>query len=115
MTFTLGPLISYLISCVRHSSGTTRHTNLPSEPEHTHSFEQQISVKIHSNLVLRQSHPPATGAAACPSTESSTVTAQATSLRVKVASALAITDLGLTLPLALVNDNVIVKGKKQKM
>jgi hypothetical protein len=72
-------------------------------------------VKIHRNLVLRKSQPPATGEAATPPTEGSTVTAQATLLRVKVASALAITDLDLTLPSALVDDDVIVKGKKQKM
>ena len=100
---------------VIHSSGNTRHTNLPSETEHTQSFKQQIAVKIHSYLVLRKSQPPATGAAASPPTESSTVTAQATSLRVKVASTLAITDLGLTLPSALVDYDVIKKGKKQKM
>ena len=53
--------------------------------------------------------------AACPSAERSTRTTLATSLRVKVASALAKTDLDLSLPLELVDDNVIVKGKCHKM
>jgi hypothetical protein len=87
---------------------------LPKEAELTYSFEQQIAVKIHSNLVLRNNHPPETGAADSPPTKSNTATKQATSLRVKVASALAIEDLDLTLPSALVDDDVIVKGKEQK-
>ena len=72
-------------------------------------------MKIHSNLVLRKSQPPATGAAASPMTGSSTETAQAPLLRVRVESALTITDLGPTLPSELVDNDVIVKGKTHKM
>jgi hypothetical protein len=92
-------------------TGTTTSTG---KAELTHSFEHQIAEKIHGNLVLRNHHPPDTGAAESPPTRSSTATTQATSLRMKVASALAIDDLGLTLPSALVDDDVIVKGKEQK-
>ena len=65
-------------------------------------FEQQIAAKIHSNLVLRKSQPPALAAAPGPPIESSTVTTQVPSLIVRVASALAKTDLGITLPSELV-------------
>ena len=88
---------------------------MPKEPEHTYLFEQQIAVKIHSNLVLKKYRPPAPSAAACPPTERSTVTTQAPLLRVRAASEMAKTDLGLSLPSELVDDNVIVKGKKYKM
>jgi hypothetical protein len=87
---------------------------LPEEAELTNSFEQQIAVKIHSNLVLRKSLPLATGAAASPTKGSIKETAQPPLLRVRVASALAKTDLGLSLPSALVDDDVIVTGKKHK-
>ena len=84
---------------------------MPTEPEQTYSFEQQIALKIHSNLVLKKYQPKEPSAAACPPTERSTVTTQAPSLRVRVASELAKTDVGLSLPSELVDDDVIVTGK----
>ena len=88
---------------------------MPNEPKHTYLFEQQIAVKVHSNLVLRKSQLPAPSAADGPPTERSTATMRASSLRVRVASELAKTDLSLTLPSELVDDDVIVKGKKHKL
>ncbi len=60
-------------------------------------------------------HPPASNTAAYPTAERSTCTTLDTPLRVKVASALVKTNLDLSLPFELVNDDVIVKGKAHKM
>ena len=87
---------------------------LPNEAELTTSFAQQIAAKVHSNLVLRKHLPPVISATETPPTESNASLRQATSLRAKVAAAVAIDDLGLTLPSALVDDDVIVKGREQK-
>jgi hypothetical protein len=76
-------------------------------------FEQQIAFKIHSNLVLKKYQPPEPSAAACPPTERSTVTTKAPSLRVRAASELAKTDIGLSLTSELVNNDVIVKTKPE--
>ena len=99
----------------KHCLGANRPTIVPREPEQTYSFEQQIALIIHSNLVLKKYRPPEPSAAANPPTEHSTATTKAPSLRVRVASELAKADIGLSLPSELVNDNVIVKGKKHKM
>ena len=88
---------------------------MPTEPEQTYSFEQQIALKIHSNLVLKKYQPKEPSAAACPPTERSTVTTKAPSLRVRVASELAKTDVGLSLPSELVDTDVLVTGRKHKM
>ena len=87
MPFTRLPLIACLLFLrpIRHCLGASRQTTFPKEPDHTYSFEQQIAVKIHSNLVLRKSQPLAPSAEACPPMERSTVTTQAPSLRVRVA------------------------------
>jgi hypothetical protein len=77
-------------------------------------FKEQIAIRVHNNLVLRKT-PPAPNTATCSSSEHSTCTKLAPLLRVKVASALTKTDLDLSLPFELVNDNVIVKGKAHKM
>ena len=88
---------------------------IPGKIKQTHSFEQQIALKIHSNLVLKRYQPPDTSAVPSPPTERSTATTKAPSLRVRVASELVKADIGLSLPSELVNDNVIVKGKKHKL
>ena len=88
---------------------------MPREIEQTHLFEQQIALKIHSNLVLKKYQPPDPSAAAIPPTERSTATMKALLLRVRVALELAKADIGLSLPSELVDNNVIVKGKKHKM
>jgi hypothetical protein len=73
------------------------------------SFEQQIANKVHKDLVLRKK-PPAPNTAACLLPQRSTLTTLAFPLRVKVASALAKSDLCLSLPSELFEDYVIVKG-----
>ena len=88
---------------------------MPREPEQTYSFEQQIALKIHSNLVLKKYQPPEPSAAARPPTEHSTATTKAPLLIVRVASELAKSDIGLSLPSELVSNDVIVKEKKHKM
>ena len=100
------PFILPSIHCSAASCPT-----LPPKPAYICSFERQIADKVHNNLVLRKI-TPAPIAAACPVTERSTFTTLAPLLRVRVTSALAKTDLGLSLPSALVDDNVIVTGKK---
>jgi len=70
--------------------------------------------KVHKDLVTRIQPPPA-NTAARPATQRSTMTTSAPSLRVIVASALAKTDLGLSIPLELVNDDVIITRTKHKM
>ena len=95
-----------------HCLGTSCPT-LPPKPAYISSFEKQIIDKVHKDLVLRK-HPPPPNTAACSSTQRSTLTTPAPSLRLRVASALAKTDLGLSLPLELVDD-VIVTGTKHKM
>jgi len=87
---------------------------LPPKPAYICSFEQKIIDKVHKDLVLRK-QPPPPNTAACPSTQRSTLTTPAPSLRVRVASALAKTDLGLSFPLELVDNDVIVTGTKHKM
>ena len=84
------------------------------KPEFIDSFEDQIAKRVHNDLVLRK-HPPASNTAAYLRAEHSPCTTLATQLRVKVASALAKTDLDLSLLSELVNDNVIAKGKAHKM
>ena len=117
MPFTRQRLIANLLFSrpIRHCSSASCPSTLPKKPEHICSFEQQIADKIHSDLVLRKHQPPAPIVAAYPPLERSTVTTQAPSLRVRVASALAKTDLGLALPSELVDDDVIVKGKQHKI
>ena len=100
---------------IRNCSGANRPSIVHKEPEQTYSFEHQIALKLHCNLVLKQYQPPAPSAAACPPRERSTVTTKAHSLRVRIASELAKTDIGLSLPSELVDDDVIVTGKKHKM
>jgi hypothetical protein len=78
-------------------------------------FEQHIADKVHTDLVLRKNQPPAPNLADCPLIESKSITTLAPSLRVRVTSALAKTDLGLSLPSELVDNDVIVTGKKHKM
>ncbi len=65
---------------------------MPRELEQTYSFEQQIVLKIYSNLVLKKYQPPEPSAATCPPLERSTATTKAPSLRVRVASELAKAD-----------------------
>ena len=86
---------------------------MPQEPAYICSFEKQIADKVHKDLVF-QKNPTPPNAAACPLPQRSTLTTLAPSLRVKVASALARTDSGLSLPSELVDDNVIVKCKEHK-
>jgi len=95
--------------------GANPPTIMPREVEQTQSFEQQIAHKIHSNLVLKKYQPPDKSAAASPPTERSTAATTAPSLRVRVASELAKADIDLSLPSELVNNDVILKGKKHKM
>ena len=85
------------------------------EVEETQSFEQQIAHKIHSNLVLKRCQPRDIARPTNPTPKRSAATTMAPLLRVRVASELAKADTGLSLPSELVNDNVIVKGKKHKM
>ena len=66
------------------------------------------------DLFLQKSRPAPT-AAACPLTKRSMLTKPAPLLRVRVASALAKEGLGLSLPSELVDDDVIITGKKHKM
>ena len=109
-------MISPIYSCyLRKCSDAAYQAPLPKEQGHTYSFEQKIAAKVHSDLVLRKSHPLRPIPSACPPTERSTPTARVPSLRMSVASELAKTDLGLTLPSALVDNDVIVKGKKHKL
>ena len=65
--------------------------------------------------MLKKYQPKEPSADTCQPTERSTVTTRAPSLRVRVASELAKTDVGLSLPSELVDDDVIVTGKKHKM
>ena len=88
---------------------------VPKETEQTLLLDQQIALKIHSNLVLKKYQPPEPSAAACPPTERNTVTTKAPSLKVRVASELAKTGMGISLPSDLVDNDVIVTGKKHKM
>jgi hypothetical protein len=95
------------------NSTGARCPTLPPKPAYIGSFKQQIAEKVHNDLVLRTKPPPIM-ATACPLTERSTFTTLAPSLRVKVSSALAKTDIGLSLPSELVDNNVIIKGKQHK-
>ena len=88
---------------------------MPRELDQTYSLEQQIALKIHSNLVLKKYQPPEPSAAAPPPKEPRKATTKAPLLRVRVASELAKADMGLSLPSELVDNNVIVKGKRHKM
>jgi hypothetical protein len=65
--------------------------------------------------VVKRYQPPDKITAAIPPTSRTTAPATAPSLRVRVASELAKTDIDLSLPSELVDDDVIVKGKKHKM
>ena len=78
------------------------------------SFEQKISVKVHKKLFIKNKVPTFT-MTECLASKCSTTTASASSLKVKVASALAKMDLDLSIPSELVDDDVIVTGKKHKM
>ena len=82
--------------------------NVPIELEQTYLFEQQIALKINSNLMLKKYQPPEPSAAARPPTERSTATTKAPLLMAKA-------DIALSLPSELVDNNVIVKVKKHKM
>ena len=95
--------------------GASGPTIVPMELEQTYSFEQQIALKIHSNLVLKKYQHPEPSAAGPTPTERSTATTKAPLLRVRVASELVKADIGLSLPSELVDNNVIVKGKKHKL
>jgi hypothetical protein len=89
--------------------------NLPPKPMCTPcSFEQKISDKVYKNLVFKNKVPTFT-MTECSASKCSTTTASASSLKVKVASALAKMDLDLSIPSELVDDDVIVTGKKHKM
>ena len=88
---------------------------MPREVEQTQLFEQQIAHKIHSNLVLKKYQPTDKSTAANPQTKRSTAPTTAPLLRVRVASVLAKADIDLSLPSELVDDDVIVTGKKHKM
>ena len=87
---------------------------LPPKPAYICSFEQQIVDKVHKDLILRE-NPSAPNTAPFPLSQRSTSTTPEPPPRVQVASALAKTDLGLSLPLKLVDDDVIVTGTKHKM
>jgi hypothetical protein len=87
---------------------------LPPKPAYICTFEQKITNKVHKDLVLRK-QPPTPDAAACPSTQCSTLTTLVPPLTARVASALAKTNLGLSLPSEMVDDDVIITGKKHKL
>ena len=87
-----------VLTTIRHCSGASHHTTLPIEPEPTYLFEQQIALKIHSNLVLKKHHPLEPSADARPPTGRSTPNTKAPLLRARVASELAKADIGLSLP-----------------
>ena len=68
----------------------------------TNSFDHEISSKLHNNLVIKQNTTMTTKVATMVPQQGK---APASSLKVKVASALAKTDKNLYLPAELVNDN----------
>ena len=78
------------------------------------SFEQQIADKVHRDLILRK-NPSAQNTAPFPLAQRSTSTTLEPPLRVRVASALAKSDLGLFIPSEQVDDDVIIKGTNHKM
>jgi hypothetical protein len=108
----IAPPFPFILPSI-HCSAASCPT-LPPKPAYICSFDLQIVDRVHKDLVLRK-QPLAPNKAACPLTQRSTLTTLAPSLRVRVASALAKTDLGLSFPSELVNDDVIVKGTKHKM
>ena len=78
-------------------------------------FERQIADKVHANLVVRKHQPPAPIAVAGQPTVGAPIETLAPSqTRLGVASAQAISDLGISLPAVLVGNDVIITGKKHK-
>ena len=87
--------------------------SLPPKPAYICSFEQQIADKEHKDLFLRE-NPSAPNTAPFPLAQRSTSTILEPPLRVRFASALAKSDLGLSLPLELVSNDVIVKWRNTR-